>query len=70
MRLFGDKPPPELEWDIDEHAFRYDQGLPCLWYDAETRQCKHYEHRPEVCREFEMGGDDCLEMRSGICLDT
>lgn len=27
------------------------QPTPCLWFDAEKRQCKHYEHRPETCRD-------------------
>lgn len=31
---------------------------PCLWFrDA---RCIHYELRPGICRDFEMGGDDCL----------
>ena len=34
-------------------------GQPCYWLDEETRQCMHYEHRPRVCREFELGGEDC-----------
>jgi Fe-S-cluster containining protein len=33
--------------------------MPCLWYDAETRRCKHYQYRPSVCREFEVGGEGC-----------
>lgn len=26
-------------------------------------RCSIYEKRPKVCREFEAGGDDCLEAR-------
>lgn len=33
---------------------------PCCWLDLETRECKHYEHRPELCKNFELGGRDCL----------
>jgi uncharacterized protein len=38
-------------------------GTPCLWYDPETRRCRHYEYRPLACREFEVGGDDCRDAR-------
>lgn len=38
--------------------------IPCLWYDEETRRCKHYEHRPEVCRDSIVPGDPaCLATR-------
>lgn len=59
----GDSPPPELEWDIDEHTDRYDRGLPCLWYDTELKRCKHYEHRPQVCRTFTPGEPACNSWR-------
>lgn len=38
--------------------------LPCLWYDAETRRCKHHKHRPTICRDFEVGSADCLFVRN------
>ncbi len=38
-------------------------GTPCLWYDAETRRCRHYEYRPLACREFEVGAEDCRDAR-------
>lgn len=31
--------------------------IPCLWYDPESKRCKHYEHRPQVCREAIQPGD-------------
>lgn len=37
---------------------------PCFWLDLETKRCKHYEHRPDICRDFDMGGEDCLRIRS------
>ncbi|MGI9465925.1 MAG: YkgJ family cysteine cluster protein [Rubripirellula sp.] len=37
---------------------------PCVWYDAASRRCKHHEHRPQVCRDFSVGGKGCLEWRS------
>jgi Fe-S-cluster containining protein len=43
-------------------------GTPCLWYDAETRRCRHYDDRPRACRMFEVGSVDCRDARrrSGI----
>ena len=37
---------------------------PCVWYDTARRCCKHHEHRPQVCRDFSVGGKGCLEWRS------
>jgi len=65
-RCGGDSPPPHLEWDIESHKWRYDDGLPCLWYDAEGRRCRHYDHRPLACREAVVPGDEsCNEFRAG-----
>ena len=36
---------------------------PCCWYDPETRRCKHHEHRPSVCRDFQIGGTVCRSWR-------
>lgn len=38
-------------------------GTPCLWYDAQTKQCRHYQYRPLACRQFEVGGYDCHDAR-------
>ncbi|NNE00887.1 MAG: hypothetical protein HKN47_26530 [Pirellulaceae bacterium] len=35
----------------------------CCWYDQQNRTCKHHAHRPNVCRDFQVGGDDCLGWR-------
>lgn len=40
-----------------------DFGLPCIWYDAVAKNCKHHELRPEVCRDLEIGGEACLRSR-------
>jgi Fe-S-cluster containining protein len=44
-------------------ADRVREELPCLWLDPQTRRCRHYEHRPVVCRDFEVGGEECLAHR-------
>ncbi len=36
---------------------------PCTWLDQETRMCKHHQHRPRVCRDFETGTIECLRWR-------
>jgi hypothetical protein len=36
---------------------------PCLWLDPQTKRCRHYEHRPDICREFPVGGLSCLGWR-------
>ncbi len=64
----GDRPPAELAWDIDAHALRFDNMLPCLWYDPATRTCRHYEYRPAVCREFVVGSNACRSWRSVAAL--
>ncbi|MBK1694480.1 zinc/iron-chelating domain-containing protein [Chromatium weissei] len=38
---------------------RLDDGW-CAALDRDTLRCRIYEQRPLVCREFEMGGADCL----------
>jgi len=45
-------------------------GLACLWFDPDRRRCRHYHHRPSVCREFEVGGADCVNWRRRAGLDS
>jgi Fe-S-cluster containining protein len=40
------------------------QKQPCIWHDRVTRRCRHHEHRPNICREYEIGGELCLETRT------
>lgn len=37
--------------------------IPCGFFDMVTRKCRHYEYRPGICRDFELGGDACLASR-------
>jgi Fe-S-cluster containining protein len=48
---------------------RCDSGLPCLLFDEATRRCRVYEHRPEICREYEVGGEACLAARRDRGID-
>lgn len=36
---------------------------PCAWLDLKTMRCKWHEHRPSVCRDFEVGGEACVATR-------
>ena len=36
---------------------------PCCWLNLATMACRHYASRPAVCREFEVGSDECLQHR-------
>jgi Fe-S-cluster containining protein len=38
----------------------------CIWLDANNR-CSNYDHRPKVCRDFEVGEEACLQLRKQIC---
>lgn len=58
--------PQHLRDEVDEHIAaltEIDLGTPCIWLDLDTRQCRHYEHRPQMCRDFEMGRYHCRRMR-------
>jgi Fe-S-cluster containining protein len=49
---------------------RVRQELHCLWFDVPTRRCRHYEDRPPVCREFEVGGEGCLGWREEFGINS
>ncbi len=59
--------PEDLIREIDDHfggLFRGQEPQErCLWFDPVARQCRHYEWRPQVCRDYELGGDACLARR-------
>jgi hypothetical protein len=63
---------PELAMEARQGAIdhRGDQELPCIWLDLETNRCKHYKHRPQVCRDFEERSDGCLDHRQRLGLPT
>lgn len=35
----------------------------CIWLDPTTRLCSHHTHRPQVCRDFEVGCKQCHDWR-------
>lgn len=44
---------------------RLDDGW-CIALDRETMLCRIYDLRPAVCREFEVGAEDCLAERRSL----
>jgi uncharacterized cysteine cluster protein YcgN (CxxCxxCC family) len=35
----------------------------CKQFDCETFKCKIYNERPSVCRDYPVGGQECLSKR-------
>jgi len=79
--IYGDAPNPEWTALIRDHPalaaelqaehLRKDREnelhrqAPCFWYDAKSKRCKHHDARPQICRDFAVGGEDCLAARRG-----
>lgn len=51
----------KMFWDGIEDD-RPDES-PCSWLNLETMQCRFYEFRPGICRDFDLGGESCLATR-------
>lgn len=45
------------------HVMARDEDGWCVALDSVHMRCSIYEHRPAVCRRFEMGGPYCLAIR-------
>ena len=46
-----------------ETMLRLEDGW-CSALDRQTHKCSIYEKRPLICREFEMGSDECTNERA------
>jgi Fe-S-cluster containining protein len=57
--------PDRLRQELSKHSvFEVLQDeAPCTWFDPKTKQCRHYDLRPPICRDFEMGSRFCMEHR-------
>ena len=61
--------PAELKQELMEFMRSYQRPAegeldgPCVWFDPQKRVCMHHEHRPNVCRDFKVGGKDCIAWR-------
>jgi uncharacterized protein len=38
----------------------------CAALDRDTLLCRIYERRPAICRDYELGGNDCLSERATL----
>lgn len=59
--------PTELAAEIDEHFSGLLRGQEpqerCLWFDPVGRACRHYQFRPQICKDYELAGPACLLRR-------
>jgi Fe-S-cluster containining protein len=46
-------------WRVRLHV----SDSPCLWFDEQSLRCRHYELRPDACREFEINSPSCEAVR-------
>ena len=64
--------PPALIAEVDEWFLGLRRGQEpggvCVWYDAASRRCRHYQWRPQVCRDFEVGSTSCRHDRAACGL--
>ena len=69
----GEDNPPQKFVETDrwggEVMARLKDGW-CAALDRVTHRCTIYAQRPGVCRDFDMGGDDCITERSGMAPST
>jgi len=67
VMLITDTGVPEKYVELDKWGgmtmARLDDGW-CAALDRSTMLCSIYDRRPWICREFEMGGYECLAERS------
>lgn len=65
--LFNDTEVPEefiaINTRGDRSMARLEDGW-CAALDRNSMRCTIYEKRPWICREFEMGEDECLSARA------
>ncbi|MBL4583804.1 MAG: YkgJ family cysteine cluster protein [Pseudomonadales bacterium] len=58
---------PDQHIEIDQWGAttmaRLDDGW-CSALDRNTMRCSIYNKRPDICRELDMGGDECLSIRA------
>ena len=55
--------PPALRSEVEKAQREPPVEKGCIWLDRKTLRCQHYEERPEVCRQFALAGEECLETR-------
>jgi len=65
--LITDAAVPEQFVEFDEwgggRMHRLDDGW-CAALDRNTMNCTIYDRRPFICRQLDMGGDECVAIRA------
>ena len=60
----------ELREYIEQLLNRNEPDNPaCIWLDQKTMRCRYHEHRPMICRDFEIGSGECRSWRSAYEID-
>lgn len=44
--------------------------VPCCWLDLSTMRCRFYDHRPGICRGFDVGSEGCRAWRDEYNIDV
>ena len=69
VMLMGEDQIPEELTDQDRWGGwvmrRLDDGW-CAALDRSNMKCGIYAHRPIICRDYQMGGGDCIAERSRV----
>lgn len=47
-----------------------DPDGPCCWLDLTTNRCRWYEHRPQICRDLDVGSEGCRVWRDEYNIDV
>ncbi|MEO6976654.1 MAG: YkgJ family cysteine cluster protein [Gallionella sp.] len=68
VMLMGDDENVPAEFTIQDQwdgwvMRRLDDGW-CAALDRDTMKCTIYEHRPTICRDYQVGESDCLDQRA------
>jgi Fe-S-cluster containining protein len=60
------------------HILRYKHKLrhgkvsgdgPCCWLNQQTNRCRFYDHRPQICRNLDVGSEGCRSWRDEYNVD-
>lgn len=51
-------------------ADELDGDGPCCWLDQTTMRCRWYDHRPQICRDLDVGSEGCRVWRDEYNIDV
>jgi Fe-S-cluster containining protein len=69
VMIFDDTGMPDRFIETDSNGVQSMRRLDDGWCEALNRNtflCDQYANRPLICREFELGGEDCLSTRVDV----